>query len=147
MKVSGADGIIVPDLPYDSVDGIILRNACEEYSLHLIQVVSPGMDAKRLEEILKISQGFVYCTTQKGTTGNATSSYLTLISFLNELRKKTDLPVAVGFGISSPDDVRILKKHSDIVIIGSAIISEIGADYLLDHAFRFIKNVKEVLDT
>jgi tryptophan synthase alpha subunit len=120
---AGASGIIVPDCPFDTEEGMSLIVACKAASIALIPVVSPGVPRDRIETLAKNAGGFWYCTSRQGITG-ATSVFASdLPGFVNRLRGMSTLPVAVGFGVKSKKDVRDLSKFADIVIAGSVFVT------------------------
>ena len=119
---AGIAGLIVPDLPGD--EAADLFSAVRSAGLDLIQLVAPTTPADRVERILQHCSGFVYCVSIAGTTGVRDELPATLQGQLTQLRAQTDLPLAVGFGISRPDQVDSLRGHADGVIVGSAIVRQ-----------------------
>lgn len=117
---AGFSGLIVPDLPGDEAGE--LAGIADDAGLDLIQLVSPTTPADRLVRILWAARGFVYCISITGTTGVRDRLPADLERQLSELRSKTELPLAVGFGISKPEQVRALRGQSDGVIVGSAMV-------------------------
>ena len=117
---SGFSGLIIPDLPADEADEMAVHARAN--GLDLIQLIAPTTSESRARQILSVSSGFVYCISVAGTTGVRRELPPELTSQLLELRHLTDLPLAVGFGISSPDQVQSLSGVADGVIIGSAIV-------------------------
>jgi len=125
---AGASALIVPDCPFDSEEGRELLAACSENYVHLIPVVSPGVPKERLEQLAKDSRGFVYCTSRQGITGANSKFAKELFDFVKELKEVFKLPIAVGFGVKSKEDVAALSKVADIVIAGSVFVSVIKND-------------------
>ncbi|MCE9541280.1 tryptophan synthase subunit alpha [Candidatus Kaiserbacteria bacterium] len=121
----GASALIVPDCPFDTEEGRELLAACKENGIYLIPVVSPGVPEERLRQLSTDSKGFVYCTSRQGITGATGSFAQELFDFVAQLKTLFKLPVAVGFGVKSRDDVTTLAKHADIVIAGSVFVSVI----------------------
>lgn len=119
-KAAGFSGFIIPDLPADEAGevGEIVRSR----GLDLIQLISPLTPPDRAVKILQSASGFVYCISVAGTTGVRDSLPEELTEQLAWLRTQTDLPLAVGFGISRPDQVDVLRGSADGVIVGSAIV-------------------------
>ena len=119
-KTAGFSGFIIPDLPADEAAdvGEIVRSR----NLDLIQLVSPMTPRDRAVKILQSASGFVYCISVAGTTGVRDALPEELTGQLNWLRTQTNLPLAVGFGISRPDQVDVLRGSADGVIVGSAIV-------------------------
>ena len=117
---SGFAGLIVPDLPGDEA-GELVRIA-EAGGVDLVQLVSPTTPDERVDRILRAAHGFLYCISVAGTTGARDKLPAELEHQLGDLRGRTDLPLAVGFGISKPEQVGALRGMADGVIVGSAIV-------------------------
>ncbi len=130
--------MIVPDLPGDEADDF--ATAVKSHGLDLIELVSPLTPVERVDHILANCSGFVYCIAVAGTTGERDQLPPALTSQLKQLREKTDLPLAVGFGVSRPEHVATLKGYADGVIVGSAIVRrfERFADQSRDDVVREI---------
>ena len=120
---AGASALIVPDCPFDTEEGRELLSACKENDVYLIPVVSPGVPKERLEQLAKDSRGFVYCTSRQGITGANSKFAKELFDFVKGLKQIFNLPIAVGFGVKSKEDVAELAKVADIVIAGSVFVS------------------------
>lgn len=116
---SGASGAIVPDLPFDSVDGHAYLTAAKQHDFPVIQLIPPNVDTQRLAQLAQTADGFIYAVARSGVTGKKTQINNELVEFLKQIRRHSDLPVAVGFGISTPEQVAILKPYADYAIIGS----------------------------
>jgi len=119
-KKAGFSGLIVPDLPADEADE--LRELTQKGGLDLIQLIAPTTPHERAQRILKAASGFIYCISVAGTTGVREALPDTLKTQLQWLHTQTDLPVAVGFGISRTEQVADLRGLADGVIVGSAIV-------------------------
>ena len=119
-RKAGFAGLIVPDLPGDEASGFAALMA--ENLLDLIQLVAPTTPPDRAAKILKQATGFVYCIAVAGTTGVRKELAPQLAEMLKSLRIQTKLPLAVGFGISAPDQIDHLRGIADGVIVGSAIV-------------------------
>jgi tryptophan synthase alpha chain len=117
---AGFSGLIVPDLPLE--ESAELRQATQTRGLHLIQLVTPTTPPERAERIVAASAGFVYCVSITGITGERAEIPAALAERLAWLRSKTSLPLCVGFGVSSPEQVARLREHADGVIVGSALV-------------------------
>ena len=122
---AGASALIVPDCPFDTEEGRELLSACKENDVFLIPVVSPGVPKERLEVLARDSRGFVYCTSRQGITGANSKFAKELFDFVKELKQIFNIPIAVGFGVKSKEDVAELAKVADIVIAGSIFVSKI----------------------
>jgi tryptophan synthase alpha chain len=119
-KQSGFSGLILPDLPAEEAAG--LADQAAAHYLHLIQLVTPTTPRERAVQIAKLSKGFLYCVSITGITGERDRLPDELLSQLAWLRQHTDLPLCVGFGVSKPEHVRMLREAVDGVIVGSAIV-------------------------
>lgn len=117
----GADGIIIPDMPVEEIK--ILGSG--KNNLKTILMVAPTTSPQRIHQIAKKSRGFVYLVSTLGVTGERESINKSLIGFIKKTKALTRLPVCVGFGISSPEQVAFLSKYADGIIVGSAIINRV----------------------
>jgi tryptophan synthase alpha chain len=117
---AGAAGLIVPDLPHDEAGG--LREACDAEGLALVPLVAPTTTEERVREIGQSARGFVYAVSVAGTTGEREELPPGLEDTVGRTRAATDLPVAVGFGISTPEQVRAVAAIADGVVVGSRLV-------------------------
>lgn len=125
LQAAGASGLIVPDLPFEEA-GAVLR-ACDERGLALVPLVAPTTPEARLELIGRQARGFIYAVSVTGTTGERASVDGTVEALLRRVATHTDLPAAVGFGISTPDHARaVAEAGADGVIIGSRLVRAAG---------------------
>lgn len=118
----GAQGLIIPDYPFDEETGNDLLQACKDRDLAFIQVMASTTRPARMQEIVKNASGFVYCMARTGTTGQKTVINEATGDYLKQVKRSCNLPLAVGFGISVRDQVEALKPYADIVVVGSALI-------------------------
>jgi len=121
---AGAAGLIVPDLPHD--ESAELRAACDAQGVALIPLVAPTTSDERVAAIGADARGFVYTVSTAGTTGERTELPPELTATVERVRAATDLPVAVGFGISTPDQARAVANVADGVIVGSRLVRAAG---------------------
>ena len=124
-KQAGVDGLIVVDLPPEEDTELCIPAA--RHGIHFIRLVTPTTDAKRLPAVLAHTSGFLYYVSVTGITGRKEISISPVEAAVTELRKHTSLPVAVGFGITTPDQARAIAATSDAVVVGSAIVKRIAA--------------------
>ncbi|MGE5635382.1 MAG: tryptophan synthase subunit alpha [Nocardioidaceae bacterium] len=120
----GAAGLIVPDLPHDEAGE--LRSACDAERLALVPLVAPTSSPERVAAIGRDARGFVYVVSLTGTTGERGQLPVDLRDTVARARAATDLPVAVGFGISTPAQARAVAELADGVIVGSRIVRAAG---------------------
>ncbi|MGB9521290.1 MAG: tryptophan synthase subunit alpha [Anaerolineales bacterium] len=116
----GADGFIVPDLPIQEAGEMLA--ACKASQLALIAMLAPNSTGTRIQLTIKHAQGFLYLVSLTGVTGVRDSLADDLFRFIERVRQVSTLPLAVGFGISTPDQAHTVAKVADGVIIGSALI-------------------------
>jgi tryptophan synthase alpha chain len=137
----GIDGIIVPDLPFEEKDE--LEGECERYGITLISMIAPT-SGERIGRIAGEAEGFLYCVSSLGVTGVRSRINSNVADLIRSVKKVSSVPCAVGFGISTPEQVRDMSKISDGVIVGSAIvkiIAEFGKD-CVEPVKRFVKELK-----
>jgi tryptophan synthase alpha chain len=121
---AGAAGLIVPDLPHEEAASV--REACEAAGLALIPLVAPTTRDDLLAEIGREASGFVYAVSLVGTTGERGELPPGLAQLVERIRGATDVPVAVGFGISSGEQARAVGELADGVIVGSRVVRAAG---------------------
>jgi tryptophan synthase alpha chain len=119
-RAAGAAGLIVPDLPHEEAGP--LREACDAVGLALVPLAAPNTPAERLAAIGASARGFIYTVSLAGTTGERAALPPDLGDTVHRVRGATDLPVAVGFGISTPEQARAVAGLADGVIVGSRIV-------------------------
>jgi tryptophan synthase alpha chain len=124
---AGLDGLIVPDIPLEEVSRSRLGEQAEEHGLICSLLIAPTTPLERAERIAKASSGFVYLLARSGITGERGSLPADLGERVTGLRKVTDLPIAVGFGISTPEQVKLVGRVADAVIVGSALMRRVAA--------------------
>ncbi len=122
--LAGASGIIIPDLPVDTKEGQELIAACKKYNICPIIVISPGVSKERLKVLSHFAEGFVYCTSRQGITGANSTFAKNLGQYLTEVKNIMQLPLAVGFGVKSAQDIKTIAPFAQIVVAGSVFISE-----------------------
>lgn len=125
-KRAGFSGLIVPDLPIDEAE-TLTRDAARR-DLKLIHLVTPTTPPDRAARIARLSTGFLYVVSVAGITGERDRLPDELLHQLRRLRGETDLPLCVGFGVSRPDHVQMLRDHVDGIIVGSAIVRKLEGD-------------------
>lgn len=121
----GVAGLIVPDLPVD--ESAALAKICTARNVSLIQLVTPVTPRERAVRIAETSTGFLYYVSVAGITGERTQLPPDLIDNVGWLRTQTDLPICIGFGVSTPEHVKLLAPVADGLIVGSAIVRRVAA--------------------
>jgi tryptophan synthase alpha chain len=121
---AGLTGFVVPDLPIEESDQ--LDGACRAAGLALVRLVTPTTPPDRAEAIARRSTGFLYCVSVAGVTGARTDLPPGLIERVQWLRTKTDVPILVGFGISTPEQAQAVASVADGVIVGSAVVRQVA---------------------
>lgn len=137
----GIDGIIVPDVPFE--EKAELAGSCKENGVELISMIAPTSD-ERIATIAKEAEGFIYCVSSMGVTGVRSEIKTDIRSMIEKVKAVTDVPCAVGFGISTPEQAEKMAALSDGAIVGSAIVKLIAkygresVPYVAD----YVKNMK-----
>ncbi|MEB3225816.1 MAG: tryptophan synthase subunit alpha [Synechococcus sp.] len=122
---AGVKGLVIPDLPLEESQTVL--TAAANHGLELILLVAPTSPTERIEAIAKASQGFIYLVSVTGVTGARTSVASRVGELLPKLRQVTDKPIGVGFGVSDPDQAKLLKDWgADGVIVGSAVVKRLA---------------------
>ncbi|MFW6184520.1 MAG: tryptophan synthase subunit alpha [Chloroflexota bacterium] len=138
---AGADGFIVPDLPPEEAGD--LDQAASEAGLALIHFLAPTTSPTRMKTVARRGRGFIYLVSVTGVTGARTHISESLASFVARVRQQTDTPLAVGFGISTPEQAAQVGAIADGVIVGSALINAVdGAEDKAAEAVRFVQALR-----
>jgi len=128
---SGIDALVIPDLPAEGADlglgGASLAEEAKRAGVHLVPFAAPTTTDERLARLRDVSGGFVYCVSLTGVTGVRRDLPPGLSSLVARVKAHTDLPVAVGFGISTPEQAAQVAAAADAVIVGSALVGEVEA--------------------
>jgi tryptophan synthase alpha chain len=124
-KAAGVDGLIVVDLPPEEDEELCLP--AMKAGLNFIRLATPTTDDQRLPTVLRNTSGFVYYVSIAGITGTRSAANADVSAAVARLKRHTDLPVAVGFGIKSADQAEAIAKVADAAVVGSALVSRIGA--------------------
>jgi len=123
-RAAGVDGLIVVDLPPE--EDAELRPAAAAAGIATIRLVAPTSDDRRLETVLRDASGFVYYVSVLGTTGTKSAQTADVAAAVARIRARTELPVAVGFGIKTPDQAAEVGRAADAAVVGSALVQVIG---------------------
>lgn len=124
IKQAGIHGLVVPDLPLEET--ALLRSEAIMHNIELVLLTTPTTPTDRMKGIAQASEGFLYLVSAVGVTGARSNVNLRVEHLLREIKKVTDKPVAVGFGVSTPEHVKqIVGWGADGVIVGSAIVKQL----------------------
>lgn len=143
-KEAGCYGLIIPDFPIEEEQYDRLRHHAKENGIHIIEMLTPYTKPDRVEEILQRASGMIYCVARSGKTGEREKLDTSQLEYLDEIKKKTTIPLAVGFGISSGEHVDAVLRYGDIAVIGSKIINVYNAaenEKGLESVQKFISEV------
>lgn len=143
-KEAGIDGIILPDVPYEEKDEF--QSVSDLYGIELISLIAPTSE-NRISMIAKEAEGFIYIVSSLGVTGTRNEIKTDLSSIIDVVRRNTDVPCAIGFGISTPEQAAKMAELSDGVIVGSAIIKllEKYGKNAPKYIGEYVKSMKNVI--
>lgn len=136
------DGLILPDIPFEEKNEF--SSVCKQHGLDFISLIAPTSN-DRISMITKEAEGFVYCVSSLGVTGTRTELSSNIGDIVSLVKKQKDIPCAIGFGISTPEQARQMVQYADGVIVGSAIV-QICEKYGVDspkHIGEFVKKMTE----
>ncbi|MDO4962015.1 MAG: tryptophan synthase subunit alpha [Eubacteriales bacterium] len=140
----GINGIILPDVPYEEKEDF--APICKKYGLSFISLIAPTSQ-DRIRMIAADADGFVYCVSSLGVTGVRAAITTDIGAMVKLVREASDIPVAIGFGISTPETAAAMAEKSDGVIVGSAIvkiIAQYGRD-AVPHVAEYIRSMKDAI--
>lgn len=140
----GIDAIIVPDIPFEEKNE--LMPYCSKYNITLISMIAPTSQS-RIRMIANEAQGFIYCVSSMGVTGVRKEIGSGVEEMIKLVKEVKDIPCAIGFGISTPDQASTMIKFSDGVIVGSAIV-RIVAQYgseCVPHVIDYVRKMKDAV--
>jgi tryptophan synthase alpha chain len=135
---SGVDGLIIVDLPPE--EDSLIKNLSEEYNIHNIRLIAPTTSKERIKKISKSSRGFLYYVSVMGITGTKKPSINEVKKSVDSIKKISNLPVLVGFGINSYDQITKINKFADGCVVGSAIIK------IIEEAIEKKEQEKKILE-
>ena len=144
---AGVDGVIVPDLPAE--EGVGFRKMARTLALDVILLLAPTSTAERVGKAVKASKGFVYYVSLTGVTGAQLVQVSAIEEKVRKIRHASQLPVAVGFGISSPSEAAAVAAIADGVIVGSALVKIIAKpaekSAVLNQVSAFVRDLKQAV--
>lgn len=143
FKAAGMDGVIFPDVPHE--ESADLRRICAAHDFTLTEFITPGTTEERMAETCKAAKGFIYCISNYGVTGVKEIDYSIIGGVCKEARRYTDVPLAIGFGIGTPEAAARAGKQADGVIVGSAVVKQI-IEGNIDGGIQLIADMRAALD-
>ncbi len=146
-RAAGVDGLLVLDLPPEESDAY--EAAMREHGLCAIYLIAPTTPDARVEKIAKRGMGFLYYISREGVTGMQSKVSDTIGEMTAAIKTHTDLPIAVGFGVSNPAQAREVARNAEGVVVGSAIVNQIaekGRDAgMVEHVAAFVKSLGDAV--
>ena len=148
-QVPRVDGVIIPDIPYEEREE--MRPYSEPHKVALVPLIAPT-SRDRIQKIAQIGQGYIYIVSSLGVTGVRKEITTDINAIVDEIRKVTDVPCAVGFGIATPDQAYAMAKASDGAIVGSAIVKIVerygteSPQYVYEYCKEMVEAVNKAAD-
>lgn len=141
---AGICGVIIPDMPYEEKDE--LKLAADKYGIEIVSLIAPTSES-RIKMIAENAQGFIYEVSSMGVTGVRSEIKTDLESITKAVRAATDIPVAIGFGINTPEQAAKYAKLADGVIVGSAIVKivEEHGENAPEYVYDYVKSMKAAI--
>ncbi|MCB1532693.1 MAG: tryptophan synthase subunit alpha [Alphaproteobacteria bacterium] len=140
---AGVDGLIIVDLPPE--EDADLRAAAQSQNIDLIRLITPTTDEARLEKLLEGASGFLYYVSITGVTGTAQADIGAIRPHIEHIKTRTPLPVAIGFGVKTPQDAKNMAKIADGVVVGSAIVQNMAKGLAQDTLVETIETQVKAL--
>lgn len=140
----GMDGLILPDVPFEEKEEF--DSVCKKYGLDLVSLIAPTSH-ERITQIAKEAEGFVYCVSSLGVTGMRSAITTDIGAMVQLVKAAKDIPCAVGFGISTPEQAAAMGAKADGVIVGSAIVKLVGQHgrQAVEPVREFVRQMKQAL--
>ena len=138
------DGLILPDVPFEEKEEF--DSMCKKYGLDLISLIAPTSH-ERITQIAKEAEGFVYCVSSLGVTGMRSAITTDIGAMVQLVKAAKDIPCAVGFGISTPEQAAAMAAKSDGAIVGSAIVKLCGQykEACVPYVKEYVKSMKDAV--
>ena len=140
----GMDGLILPDVPFEEKEEF--DSVCKKYGLDLVSLIAPTSH-ERITQITKEAEGFVYCVSSLGVTGMRSAITTDIGAMVQLVKAAKDIPCAVGFGISTPEQAAVMAAKSDGAIVGSAIVKLCGQykEACVPYVKEYVKSMKDAV--
>lgn len=144
VRAAGISGVIIPDMPYEEKNE--LQSVAKNYDVEVISLIAPTSE-DRIKMIAADAEGFVYTVSSLGVTGTRSEITTDLNTITKHIKEATDIPVAIGFGINTPEQAKKYADIADGVIVGSAIVKIIEkyGKAASDEVFKYVKSMKDAI--
>lgn len=141
---AGISGVIIPDMPFEEKDE--LKVVADKYGVEVVSLIAPTSES-RIKMIAENAQGFVYTVSSMGVTGVRSEIKTDLESITKAIRQATDIPVAIGFGINTPEQAKQYAQLADGVIVGSAIVKLVAqhGENAPQYVYDYVKSMKDAI--
>lgn len=140
-KAAGIDGLIIVDLPPEEDAELCIP--AQAAGINFIRLATPTTDSKRLPKVLQNTSGFIYYVAINGITGSGSADVSVVGAQVARIKQSTDLPVCIGFGITTPDAAAEMAAVADGAVVGSAIVAKIGAGESTEEILAFVKTLAD----
>ena len=143
-EAAGIAAVIVPDVPFEEKDE--LAPYCSKYNVSLISMIAPTSN-NRIRKIASEAQGFIYCVSSMGVTGVRKEIGIEVQEMIKLVKEVKDIPCAIGFGISTPEQAKKMVEFSDGVIVGSAIVKIVGqyGEECVPYVETYVRSMKQAI--
>ena len=144
-KDAGISGVIIPDLPFEEKNE--LQSVAEKYDIDVVSLIAPTSE-NRIKMLAKDAKGFIYTVSSLGVTGARKEITTDLNTIVNHIKEVTDVPVAIGFGISTSEQAKEFSQLADGIIIGSAIVNIVAENgrNAPRKVYEYVKNIKDSMN-
>lgn len=141
---AGVSGLIIPDMPFEEKDE--LQSVAKKYGIEVVSLIAPTSE-DRIKMIAESAEGFIYTVSSLGVTGARKEITTDLETITKHIKEVTDIPVAIGFGINTPEQAKKYSKLADGVIVGSAIVNIIAENGINspDKVYEYVKSMKDAM--
>lgn len=144
---AGVDGILILDLPPEESEDY--SQLMQDAGLCPVFLIAPTTPDERIQSIVEHGKGFIYYVSREGVTGMQTSISSTISDMTGSIRKRTNLPIAIGFGISNPEQAQQVATNGDAIVVGSAVVNKIAeqgkSDSLVHHVAGFVESLSKAI--
>ena len=144
---AGADGILILDLPPEESENY--SDLMQDAGLCPVFLIAPTTPNERIQSIVELGKGFIYYVSREGVTGMQSSISSTISEMTGSIRNRTELPIAIGFGISNPEQAQQVAAYGDAIVVGSAVVNKIAergkSDTLVPDVAEFVESLSKAI--